>query len=133
MQCKNARYYYLPGNYPHRETSVGSEGLIAELVPGLLTIRRGIWEGSLEHVTRIRCLSGCTAWLLQVLCCSLFVIIICLSTYSKFKSLGYRILTGSHCQDNVALGEFFLISDTVSFSVRVLPYLVFEALRKPKI
>lgn len=51
MQCKNARYYYLQGNYAHGGTSVGSEGLILELVPALLTMKRGMWVRSLGHVT----------------------------------------------------------------------------------
>jgi hypothetical protein len=38
MQYKSAKDYYLQGNYSHRGTS---EGLIAELVPVLLTILRG--------------------------------------------------------------------------------------------
>lgn len=60
MPWKSARYYYLQGNYTHGGTSVGSEGLSVELGPALLTMRRGMWARSLEHVTMLplslRCL-----------------------------------------------------------------------------
>ena len=124
MQCKKARYYYLHGNYARRETSVGSEGLIAELVPALLIIWRGMWARSWDMWPWW----GCS--------------LVCVAPFLPWSSRPSQLVQGAGVQvigfrqDHAAStlrghqGILCHHRASVSTYVRVLTDLIFKELRK---
>lgn len=131
MQCKNARYYYLRGNYTHGGTSVGFKGLILEPVSALLTIREECgWEAG-DPWPRQGCSSPRTGCPLDSRC-SLFYAMVCPSPLVHSQGFRYQILTGPLPILTVAVRESFVTSEPQFPHMWVLTYLLFRALRKYK-
>lgn len=124
MQCKKARYYYLQGNYTHGETSVGSEGLIAELFPALLTIWRGMWVRSWDTWLLLGCSLVCVASILPWVSCSSQLV-----QRAGVQVIGFR---QDHTASTLRGHQGILCHHRalVSTYVRVLTDLIFKALRK---
>lgn len=132
MQCKNARYYYLRGNYTHGGTSVGFKGLILEPVSALLTIREECgWEAG-DPWPRRGCSSPRTGCPLDS---SLFSLLRDGLPFSTCSQSGVPLPDSDRTTLpilTVAVRESFVTSEPQFPHMWVLTYLLFRALRKYK-